>query len=275
VATAGLPFAQQPIIRVLDAFGNFCAADGSTVVSAASNEGTGQLQGTLTATAVNGLASFISLSHDVSLLIYLRFTAPGLSEAMSDFIAVYPAAASKLVFTVQPGMAIADLPFGLQPVVQSADQYGNPSAVGLAGNLPMVLTLSSGSGPLLGTTTLDIGTSAGNGTVSFTNLEIDMAGTNKQLSASASGLTSGLSSVFSVEDVTPRIVAIKFEGPNSYRIVFTGTAGTTYTIQYTETLANPNWQPLGTATADSAGMFQYLDTPPAQSRWRFYRASYP
>src|SRR5207247_2877101 len=60
------------------------------------------------------------------------------------------------------------------------------------------LALTSGTGPLVGTTNLNIGTGAGNGTVTYTNLEIDMGGTNKQLTASASGLASGLSGFFTV-----------------------------------------------------------------------------
>src|SRR5205823_9074632 len=63
---------------------------------------------------------------------------------------------------------------------------------------PVTLTLSSGSGTLLGTKTLDIGTNSGNGTITFTNLEIDAAGTNKQLTAQATGLNDGVSSAFTV-----------------------------------------------------------------------------
>src|SRR2546426_5690031 len=60
------------------------------------------------------------------------------------------------------------------------------------------LALSTGTGPLLGTANLDIGLAAGKGVATFTDLEIDSAGTNKQLTASASGLTNVLSSVFTV-----------------------------------------------------------------------------
>src|SRR6185436_9095959 len=45
---------------------------------------------------------------------------------------------------------------------------------------------------------LDIGTNAGNGLVTFTNLELDIAGTDKQLTANASGLSNALSTVFTV-----------------------------------------------------------------------------
>src|SRR5205823_2070494 len=57
---------------------------------------------------------------------------------------------------------------------------------------------SAGTGPLLGSASLDIGTGAGNGVGSFSGLEIDTAGTNKQLTATASGMTNAVSSVFSV-----------------------------------------------------------------------------
>ncbi len=60
------------------------------------------------------------------------------------------------------------------------------------------MALASGTGPLLGTTNLDIGTNAANGLISFTDLGVDSAGTNKQLLASATGLTSALSSIFTV-----------------------------------------------------------------------------
>src|SRR5262249_47784585 len=55
---------------------------------------------------------------------------------------------------------------------------------------------------LLGTSSLDIGTAAGNGTVAFSGLQVSMAGTGKQLSANSSGLTSALSSSFNVNQAT-------------------------------------------------------------------------
>src|SRR5439155_1628176 len=107
-------------------------------------------------------------------------------------------AANRLAFTTQPGSATAGALFGTQPVVRSRDQFGNNSTSGLPSNQIVTLALTSGTGPLLGTSNQDIGTAAGNGMVSFTDLEIDSAGTNKQLTASASGSTNALSSVFSV-----------------------------------------------------------------------------
>src|SRR5439155_7623209 len=94
--------------------------------------------------------------------------------------------------------ATAGSAFGTQPVVQSQDPFGNFSTVGLSNSLTVTLTLTGGTGPLQGTTNLDIGTNGGNGIAAFSGLEIDIAGTNKQLTASASGLSNGVSSVFTV-----------------------------------------------------------------------------
>src|SRR5262249_34683935 len=85
-------------------------------------------------------------------------------------------------------------PFGAQPALKAQDAFGNDSTNGLPTSLPVTLSLTSGTGPLLGVASRDIAS----GQVSFSGLELDIAGTNKQLTASATGLSSALSSVFSV-----------------------------------------------------------------------------
>src|SRR5204863_1393548 len=49
-ATAGSLFAQQPVIRVQDSFGNLRTSDNTTLVSATRNLGSATLQGTLAKT---------------------------------------------------------------------------------------------------------------------------------------------------------------------------------------------------------------------------------
>src|SRR5207244_2225171 len=105
---------------------------------------------------------------------------------------------AKLAFIRDPGAATTRALFGTQPIVKAQDQFGNNSSTGLAASNIVSLALTSGTGPLLGTTNLNIGTGSGNGTVTYTNLEIDVGGTNKQLTANASGLASGLSGFFTV-----------------------------------------------------------------------------
>jgi hypothetical protein len=117
--------------------------------------------------------------------------------AGSPVVTVNPGAATTLVFSTQPGGATAGAPFGQQPVVKTQDSVGNDTTAGLPTHLDVTVTLSAGTGSLQGTTTLDIGTAAGNGIVGYTDLRIDSAG-SKQLTASASGLTSAVSDSFTV-----------------------------------------------------------------------------
>src|SRR5438045_7484871 len=61
-ATAGVAFAQQPVLQVLDQFGNLRNAangnpDNSTSVGASRGAGSGALQGTTILTAINGIVT--------------------------------------------------------------------------------------------------------------------------------------------------------------------------------------------------------------------------
>jgi hypothetical protein len=197
-ATAGVPFAQQPVLRITDKFGNFRSNDNATVVTASRSAGSGTLQGSTTQTAASGIVSFAGLSHAVATNISILFSGSGLTNVTSSTIAVSPAIASSLAFAIQPGNATAGSLFGTQPVILTRDSFGNGSTAGLPSTLPLSLTLSSGSGPLQGTAVVDIGSAAGNGRATFTNLRIDAAGANQQLIASAGGLGTALSAVFTV-----------------------------------------------------------------------------
>lgn len=87
------------------------------------------------------------------------------------------------------------------------------------------------------------------------------------------------------EPVTGTVtVAIRAPAPNLAivrlgggvcRISFSGIPGITYRVEATETLAPVNWQPSGIGTASEAGRVEIMDTPPAGSRQRFYRAVVP
>src|SRR6185503_16270646 len=106
-ATAGVPFTQQPVLQVRDQFGNLrSTANGvtdSTMVTAARGNGSGTLQGTLSANATDGIATFTDLAHNIATNITLAFSASGLTGTNSSAITVSPAAAAQLVFTTQPG----------------------------------------------------------------------------------------------------------------------------------------------------------------------------
>jgi hypothetical protein len=232
-ASAGAPFAQQPVLRIEDQFGNLRSSDNATAVTASRSAGSGTLQGTTTRTAINGVVTFTDLAHNVVTNITVLFASGSLSNATSTPIAIGPAAADRLVFSVQPANATAGSSFGVQPALKTRDAFGNDSVVGLPASLNVTLALTSGTGPLQGVVTQDIGTAAGNGTVNFANLRIDAAGTNKQLTASASGLTAGLSSVFSVNPAAAASVVVQTQ-PS-----LTATAGVAFASQPVLRLEDP------------------------------------
>ena len=168
-------FTAQPVVAVQDAFGNTVTTAATPVaLSIGANPGSGTLSGTRTVTSVNGVASYLALSIDLAGSGYTLVAASsGLTAATSSAFNLSPGQATRLVFATQPGDATAGTPFGIQPVVKVQDDFGNNAILGLETSLPLTLSISSGTGTLLGTTTLDIGTLSGNGTVAFDDLAID------------------------------------------------------------------------------------------------------
>jgi hypothetical protein len=104
-ATAGMIFPQQPVVLVADAFGNPC----NTQVTAARASGAGTLQGTVTITAVNGIATYTNLYEPLIGTITISFTS-GSATATSASIVVNPGPFTQLQVllpgeTAAPGTA--------------------------------------------------------------------------------------------------------------------------------------------------------------------------
>ena len=211
-ATAGVPFATQPVIYEEDQYGNVETGDNSTVVTAALATGTGPLQGTKTATVVGGIATFTNLADNTAETITLKFTSPNLTSATSGNIAISPAAAKKLVIQTQPSStATAGVPFATQPVIYEEDQYGNVET----GDNSTVVTvaLATGTGPLQGTKTATVV----GGIATFTNLADNTAETIS-LNFASPGLTSATSNniVVTSGNTTTTIFGNTFTGNASY-----------------------------------------------------------
>src|SRR5207249_7883796 len=102
----------------------------------------------------------------------------------------------------QPGAVTYGTVLNPQPALRSQDQFGNISTTGLPATRNVTLTLSAGTGALQGSTNADIGTSAGNGVVTFTNIQVSAAGSGKQITASASSMTNAVSASFAINQVT-------------------------------------------------------------------------
>ena len=106
----------------------------------------------------------------------------------SGVLTVGPGPFAQLVWSTQPGIATNGAPFGRQPVLETADQFGNPTTNGLAATLDVTVTLNPGARQLSGTTNFNLGTSGGDGVMSFTDLQIASAGSGNQLTAAVADL---------------------------------------------------------------------------------------
>jgi hypothetical protein len=184
-ATAGAAFAQQPGVTIADAYGNTVASYTNFVVAV--EAGGGSLNASLvtpTVVPINGVASFTGLFvTNASSAVTLNFTSGSLPPVNSTPVNVSAGQASQLIWTIQPRNAISGLPFGIQPVLQTADLFANPSTSGLAATQNVQVLLSTGTGPLLGTTNYNLGTAGSNGVVAFNNLRLDVPGTGYVLTA--------------------------------------------------------------------------------------------
>jgi hypothetical protein len=129
-AIEGMPFAQQPVLQIRDQFGNPLTSanrnpDNATVVSAAIATGNGTLQGTLSTTVVNGLASFSDLAaSEGDTTITIRFTSSGLAGATSGEVLVSKTASAKVNGTgtgqnVDGGTNTSAQAANLPPVIQN------------------------------------------------------------------------------------------------------------------------------------------------------------
>jgi len=178
----------SPEVQV-QAFDNNNQPLGSAGITLTLGSGTGNLTGTLTRlTDGSGIAHFNDLSLSQAGPKNLTATAvTGNAPPTNGSSFMVIGSVTALAFTIQPGSAIAGVPFGQQPVLKTVDAFGNPTATGLPTTLTVNVALTNGSGTLSGVTNFNIGTSGSNGVVSFNNLAIDTAGSGNQLIASTAG----------------------------------------------------------------------------------------
>ena len=89
-AMAGVPFTTQPKINIEDQFGNLVDSDNETQVTATrGTTGSAEIFGTLTVTAVDGIASFVDLEYRKMETMNIEFTSePVLSSVTSGSVVV-------------------------------------------------------------------------------------------------------------------------------------------------------------------------------------------
>lgn len=174
-AQIGSPFAQQPIVKETDAFGN----PSTSPITATLTGGAGNVSRNpsgVVVNPVNGTGTFSGLYLTNLGVNSLTFTA-GAASVQSGDISVAIGNAEQLAWTTQPDQATNGMVFGISPVIQTVDAGGNISALGLPAVKYISISIYSGSGTLFGTVITNIGTSGGNGTVILTNLGISQIGT--------------------------------------------------------------------------------------------------
>ncbi|HUL48412.1 MAG TPA: hypothetical protein VLT79_00205, partial [Gemmatimonadales bacterium] len=185
-AIAGAANSPAMQVAVQDAQGNIVTtATTSITLALGTNPASGTLSGTMTVAAVNGVATFSTLSLNLAGTGYtLTASATGLTAATSSAFNITAGPAAKLVFTVQPGNVAAGA--AITPAVQVTvqDAQGNTVTTATTG-ITVAIGTNPASGTLAGTKTV----AAASGVATFSTLSLNAAGTGYTLTASATGLT--------------------------------------------------------------------------------------
>lgn len=190
--TAGTPITPAITVDVEDINGNLVTTDDSTVtISVAS--GPGSATGTLTVSAVNGVATFNDVVLDTAGTYTLEATDGSLTAATSSSFTINPptsAPAAQLAFLQEPTNSTAGSTISPSVTVEVEDASGN---VVTTDDSDVTLSLLGGSGTLSGTITV----AAVNGVATFSNLSVSSAGTYT-LEATDASLASASSTAFTV-----------------------------------------------------------------------------
>jgi hypothetical protein len=193
-AQAGVPFAQQPVIQVLDGLGNLVPVAGLEVVATVTAGGGTAAYTAPLLTDVDGLATFTDLSIGGPVAGQnqtVSFSFTGIGQPLTATVFLTPGPAAQLGIIGQPSStAAAGVAFGSQPVVAVQDQFANLVDV----SLPVVAAIASGPGTLAGTTTI----TSVNGVATFTDLRIDGATGARTLSFTSGQLASPASAPIAV-----------------------------------------------------------------------------
>ena len=179
------------VVNVEDMNGNLVTTSSATVTMASNPTGVG---GTVSVSAVEGVATFGNLVFSSANLYTLTASSPGLTSAVSGNILI-GSVATKLAITSQPATGSTNTPIG-NVVVQLEDSNGNPVSGSTA-----AVTVSSSPAGVGGTLTVN----AVNGIATFSNLIFSAAGSFK-LTATSPGLTSATSSTITILSSSTTVV---------------------------------------------------------------------
>ena len=258
---SGSSIAPSIVVSVEDSQGNVVTtANNQITMAIGNNPASGTLSGTVSVTAVNGLATFSNLSINNAGTGYtLMATSTGLTAATSSAFNVTFGTASKLAFTVQPTNVAGGSVITPAVKVSVEDAAGNVVTSDNTDSITLAIGTNPAAGTLGGTVTI----TAVSGVASFSTLTINNSGAGYTLTAAATGFTTVTSSAFNVTGSCtsnctisgnvsgPTIagVAMALTGPSSANTTtdasgnytFSGLAAGTYTV--TPTLAGFTFTP--------------------------------
>ncbi|MBK6404036.1 MAG: IPTL-CTERM sorting domain-containing protein [Holophagales bacterium] len=228
-AAAGATIAPAVTVQLQDAGANPVAIAGTTITLSLTS-GNGTLSGTVSrVTNASGLATFSDLSIDLAGSKQLTAAGAGLTSAVSSSFTITAGPASQLAYVQPPTPTAPGATITPAVTVQLQDAAGNPVSFG---GTTITLSLTSGNGTLSGTTSQPTNAS---GLATFADLSIDLAG-SKVLTAASAGLTSAVSSAFSITAATATQLAYVQQPTNA---AAEATIAPAVTVQLQDAGANP------------------------------------
>ncbi|WP_413574764.1 beta strand repeat-containing protein [Bdellovibrio sp. HCB290] len=203
---AGVNMSRNPLVEARDADGVVDTMANASTISVYSDASCATYVGTISSSSSNtaGVTSFSLVNYTTAGNFYLKASSTNsgiTATGCSAVFAITPGAASKLVFTTNPGGAAAGANFSPQPVVQIQDTWNNP--VTTATNSVSFVVVAT-SGGCAGAASVTGGTFTGAGPYTASSGEVTGSGMSftkaqaVRLRAFATGLTAGCSSNFTI-----------------------------------------------------------------------------
>jgi len=228
-ATAGAQLATQPVVKVLDAGDNIVTGS-STSVGVSSSAGA--LGGTVTISAVNGVATYSNLTFagTINTDYTLTFASVSITSAQSNNIRVTVGAAHKLALTTSATSAFYAQTFGVQPVVEVQDAGGNRTAS------TAVVTATLDNGTVLSGSGVSKTATAVSGVATFNGLGIIGAPSTYNITYSAASLQNATQSI----NVNKANQTISFTAPtdrvySTVAFTLSGSSTSSLAVVYTST----------------------------------------
>lgn len=242
-ATVGTALGSALVALVSDSHGN--AVSGVTVDWTVT--GTGALFGASSTTGGTGLASNTLTMGTVTGSYTITATIHGTSTSTTFTETGISGSASQVIFSQQPtGNVNPNVNLPQQPIISIEDANGNLVTSGADATSNVTLTISSGTGNIVGTATV----AAVNGVATFSGISLDTQGSGKVLTATkantvgSGGTTakSGTSNSFTINTPAPGAFVISSATAGSSNVVLTWGASSdaaSYSITYGTTSGGP------------------------------------